>query len=92
LKPPRHAYARSLQETRAAPLEFRPDELALLEEAARVADVLGVLREGKPDAETVREIRLQQEALRKLVRSVDWPGDTPNLSAWGRSMAMRRWH
>ena len=68
-------------------IAFRADELLLIGEAARTADALEELRAESDDP---REIRLQQETLRKLLRSVDWPHDEAASDA-GRALAQKRW-
>lgn len=73
-------------------LEYRPDEILLIEEAARVADTLAELRQRPQDPKTRIECRLQQEQLRKLLRAISWPEENDaNMSQWGRQMAQRRW-
>ena len=68
-------------------IAIRADELLLIGEAAQTADVLEELRSDGGDP---REIRLQQESLRKLLRSVDWPHAEPASDA-GRALAQKRW-
>lgn len=75
---------------------YRPDELLLIEEASMVADVLSALRDGPQDPKVITEIRLQQEALRKLLRSVHIPEDDDDdtkghRSSAARALAQARW-
>jgi hypothetical protein len=82
-------------------MEFAPQEVVLLEEAAYTADVIAGLRKKidpeDPDPRTVREVRMAGEQLRKFLTSVPWPADESSweglsVSERGRRAAFARWH
>lgn len=56
-------------------IEYGPQELLILEEAARTADKLDELRrrDTADNPKVTTEIRLQSDHLRKLLNAVDWP-------------------
>lgn len=72
---------------------IRPDELMLVHEACRTIDNLATLRDpGRTQTmEKMREERMQQEQLRKLLTAIKWTDDEKSAGEWGRTMANRRW-
>jgi hypothetical protein len=82
---------------------FRPDELIVVEQAARTLDTIGLLDEalsGQPlvvkgsmgqerEHPLLSEVRQQRAALARLLRQLDLPEEDAGYSAGSRSAAAR---